>query len=86
MKSCTESLICAAQGQVLRANYAKHHIDNTVESPLYRLFEEKRETVSHIVSECKILLQQEYKRRHETIAMNVQWELCKEFGFERATE
>ena len=86
LKGCTESLICAAQDQALRTNYVKHHIDNTAESPLCRLCGEKGETVSHIVSECKMLAQREYKRRHDTIARKVHWELCGEFGLERTSK
>ena len=86
LKGCTESLICAAQDQALRTNYVKHHIDNTAESPLCRLCGEKGETVSHIVSECKMLAQREYKRRHDTIARKVHWALCGEFGLGRTSK
>ena len=63
LKAGTEALICAAQDQALRTNYVKHHIDKTLESPLCRLCGEKGETINHIVSECKMLAQREYKRR-----------------------
>ena len=86
LKGCTESLICAVQDQALRANYFTHHIDNTAESPLCRLCGEKGETVSHIVSECKMLAQREYKRRNDTIAREVHWALCGEFGLERTSK
>ena len=86
LKGCTESLISTAQDQALRTNYGKHHIDNTAESPLCSLCGEKGDTVSHIVIECKILAQREYKRRYDTIARNVHCGLCGEFGLERASK
>ena len=33
-----------------------------------------------------MLAQREYKRRHDTMAKNVHWELCGKFGLERATK
>ena len=37
LKGCTEALICSAQEQALRTNYAKFFIDYTAESPLCRM-------------------------------------------------
>ena len=40
------------------------------------------ETVSHIVSECTQLAQNEYKKcRHDKIAAMIHWHLWKKFGF-----
>jgi len=49
LKIQTEVLIFAGQEQALRTNYIRYHIDKTVESPLFRLWGEKGESVSHIV-------------------------------------
>ena len=38
--------------------------------------------MSHIISSCKMLAQNEYKRRHDKICSNVHWNLCKKFGFD----
>ena len=46
LKACTESLICAAQNQALKINYAKQHIDNTLESPMCRLSGEKEKLLA----------------------------------------
>ena len=35
-----------------------------------------RESVNHIVCECKKLAQREYKQRHDNIAKVVYWKLC----------
>ena len=40
---------------------------------------ERGESVQHIVSECEKLAQKEYKRRHDKVANNVHWDLCKRF-------
>ena len=46
LKACRESLICAAQDQSLRTNYVKHHIDNTLDSPMCRLCGEKEKLLA----------------------------------------
>ena len=67
LKGCTEALVCNAQEQALRMNYAKFHIDQTGESPLCRMCRVENETVSHIASEFKMLAQKEYKKRHNDV-------------------
>ena len=46
----------------------------------------KEKRMHHIVSECKMLAQQEYKRRHDNIARNIHWELCGELDIDRANK
>ena len=84
MKGCTEALICSAQEQGLRTNYAKFYIDKSSESPICRMCGENTETISHLVSGCSNLAQREYKRRHDNVARYIHWQLCIEWGFERA--
>ena len=55
LKSSTTALIFSAQEQALRTNYTKFHIDKTSESPLCRLCGIKGESISHIISECSKL-------------------------------
>ena len=45
---------------------------------------EENETVSHIVSECKMLAQKEYKMRHDNVYRYIHWRLCEKHGFQRA--
>ena len=73
VKGCTEALICSAQEQALRTNYTKFHIDKNADSPLCRMCGGKGETISHLVSECGKLAQNEYKRRHDNVAQYVHW-------------
>lgn len=61
----------------------KHHIDKLAESSLCRMCEEKGEekgeTVRYAVRECKQKTQKEYKRRHDSYASLVHWNLCKKY-------
>ena len=43
----------------------KFHIDKTGESPLCRMYRVENTAVSHILSECKMLAQKEYKKKHD---------------------
>ena len=84
LKITTEALICSAQEQAIRTNYVKNKIDRTSDVKTCRLCKERDETISHIVSECKMLAQKEYKRRHDNVAKMVHWKLCEKFELEKA--
>ena len=77
LKKETEGLIMAAPTQSLRTNTIKTNIDKTQEDPKCRMCKQKKETVSHIVSECPKLAQREYKRRHDCVAKALHWDLCR---------
>ena len=82
LKKETEGLIMAAQDQAIRTNWIRHNIDKEDISPLCRLCGERGETVSHIVSECKELAQNDYKKvRHDKVAAILHWNMCKKYGF-----
>ena len=82
LKIGTEALLCAAQEQAIRTNYVKYQIDKTSDSPLCRLCGKKGESVQHLISGCEKLAQKEYKRRHDTVAKKIHWDLCKKNGLE----
>ena len=82
MKKETEGLILAAQEQALRTNSIKRSIDKTSETPLCRLCGDCSETVRHIVSGCKKLAQREYRKRHDKVALQVHWKICRKCGIE----
>lgn len=84
LKKETEGLIVAAQDQALRTNCIKVKIDKQVGSPMCRLCGSKEETVDHLVSSCSKIAQTDYKSRHDKVAANLHWSLCKQFGFQRA--
>ena len=83
MKKDTEGLLTAAQDQALRTNYIRNKIDRQDVSPMCRLCGERKETVSHITTECKKLAQNQYKSwRHDKVAQAIHWNLCKKFNLQ----
>ena len=58
-------MIMAAQDQALRTKCKKCN--------------QKDETISHIASECPALTQNQYKKRNDTVATAVHWNLCKKY-------
>ena len=64
----------------------KFHKNKTGESPLCRMCRVQNETVSHIVSECKMLAQKEYKKMHDNICRYIHWKLCEKYGFRGAQQ
>ena len=62
----------------------KFHIDKTGESSLCRMCSIENETVSHIVSQCKMLAQKEYEKRHDNVGRYIHWKLCEKYGFQGA--
>ena len=43
---------------------------------------DRDETISQIISECRKLVQKEYKTRHNLLRKLIHWELCKKFKFD----
>ena len=64
-------------------NYKKFYIHKTAESPLCRMCRVENETISHIVSESKMLTKQEYKTRHGNVYNYIP---AKKHGFEGAPQ
>ena len=80
LKGCTEAWMSGAQEQSLKTNYVKFHIDKTTESALCRICRLENETVSHIASQCKMLSQKKYKKRHDNVCRYIHWRLCKKMA------
>ena len=74
----TESLICAAQEQVLATNYVRNKIWGTSSTSMCRLCKEQNETVSHIVSGCKMLCGTQYMYRHNQVAKYIHWNILRD--------
>ena len=84
LKKETEGMIMAAQDQALRTNSIKRIIDRQNVSEKCRMCGEGDETVSHIVSECKKLVQKQYRCwRHDKVAQVIHWDLCGKLGYDR---
>ena len=64
----------------------KFHKDNAGESTLCRMSRVENETVSPILSRCKMLAQKEYKKRHENVGRYVRWKICEKYGFQGAQQ
>ena len=79
LKKETEGMIMAAQDQVLRTRYIQRAIDATNISPECRKCSQKDETIDHITSECPALAQNQYKKRRDTVARAVHWNLYKKY-------
>ena len=85
LKKETEGMIMAAQDQALRTRYIRKEIDKEDISSKCRLCDEREETIAHIVSECKMLAQKQYKLwRHDRVARIIHWDLCKKWKLEHA--
>ena len=76
LKKETEGLITAVQGQFLRTNVMKARIEKSDVSPMCRMCNAAEETVFHIVSECRVHAQTEYKGRHNKLAKVIYCDLC----------
>ena len=74
----TESLLCATQEQVLAINYVRTKIWGTSKTSTCRLCKEQNETVSHIVSGCKILCATQYMYRHNQVAKYLYWNILRD--------
>ena len=65
LKKETESLLIAAQDNVIRTNHTKEIIDKTQQNSKCRLYGDRDETINHIISGCSKLAQKEYTARHD---------------------
>lgn len=83
LKVQTEAMICAAQEQASRTKSTKHKIDKTLGNPLRRMCGGRRQTLQHMICECKNLAQRGYKTGHDTVAKLDHWKLCKKHNLER---
>ena len=77
-----ESLIVAAQNQIIGANLVKAKIDKSQQDSLSRVCRKTDEGIDHIVSGCSKLAQKEYKRRHDNLGKIVRWKLARKCNFE----
>lgn len=79
MKKGTESLLMAAQEQSLRTRYIKYAIDKANIDPKCRWCGSTNETVQHLIAGCSVLVNSEYKARHNKVASIIHWRLCQKF-------
>ena len=60
-----KELLRVVQKEAVRTNYVK------------QIMVEKCESVQHLVSGSEKLAQKEFKRRHNSVAKKIHWDLCK---------
>ena len=70
----------AAQEQTIRPNAIKAKIDKTQAESKCRLCGKVDETVRHIVCESPMLVQREYKKRHDWVGRKIG--VCRKVGFD----
>ena len=86
LKRETESLLIAAQENVIRTNHIKARIDKTQQNSKCRLWSDGDETINHIKSECSKLAQKEYKARYDWVGKVVHREMCRKFQFDHTSK
>ena len=85
LKKATEGTIMAEQEEAIRTRMIRHTVDKENVSPLCRLCGERNETVAHLVSECTMLAQKQYKEwRHDAICRVIHWRMCIDYGLDHA--
>ena len=72
----------AAREHAIRTNAIQAKIDKTQAESKRRLCGKVDDTVRHIVCECPMLAQGEYKRRHDCVSRKIHWEVCRKNGFD----
>lgn len=82
LKSETEALVTACQEQAIATNYMKARIMRTGNDPKCRLCRTHNETIHHVVSGCPILAKNAYLDRHNIVAAQLHWNICREFKIE----
>ena len=82
LKRETESLIVTAHNQSIRRNLAKRRMKKIQGESLCRVCRKVDESIDHIVSGCRKLVQTEYKRRHDNLGKIVHWKLARKCNFE----
>ena len=79
LKKETDGMIMAAQDQAQEQDTFKEPLMELTISLKCRKCSQKDKTINHIASGCPALAQNQYKKRHETVARAVHWNLCKEY-------
>ena len=64
-KRAIEAFLMVTQEQVIRTNNIKTKTDKTQENSKCRTCGKPEESVNHVLSDCSMLAQKEYKRQHD---------------------
>lgn len=80
LKGETESLLIAVQDQAIKTNYYRNKILNEEVSLNCRVCQSGNETIEHIIAACPVLAKAEYIERHDNVARQLHYNICKEMG------
>ena len=50
------------------------------EDPRFHICTQYEETIGHLISRCPTLVLNEYLNRHNIVAENIHWKICKHYG------
>ena len=64
----------------------KVRIDKIQQNIKCRLCGGRDETINHLKSECRKLVQKEYKTKHDWVAKVISREMCKKFKFDHTNK
>jgi hypothetical protein len=78
LKAETESEIVAAQDQLLNMKYYATKILHTETDSRCRLCQQFDETTDHIISACPIPAKEQYVKWHDTVSVQIHFNICKE--------
>ena len=76
-KGETEATIVAIQEQAITTRYIKKHIHRTTDKDTCRMCNTMPETISHVISGCRILAATSYLKRLNSVAKIIHLELAK---------
>ena len=82
IKAETESIIVAAQDQVISKNYFKNKILKEQTESKCRLCKQHEETIDHLTSGCPILAKNEYLMRHDKFCTHLHYSIRKDLDTE----
>ena len=80
-----ESLLCEAQTQALQVDVIRYSIDQTSDTALCRLCNEKTLSITHIVSASSIVTKSQYRKCHGKVGTYVHWLLSKNITYNVVT-
>ena len=82
----TESLLIAAQNNVIRTNHIKARIDKTQRNIKCSFCSDRDEPLNHIMIECTKFALKEYETRYDWMGKVIHWELFKKFKFDHSNK
>ena len=61
----------------LNHDLTKTKIHKSQQESKCRMCGDSNESINHILNECKMLAQKDYKKRHDWVGRRINWEVCR---------